>query len=140
MSMFRGNRSYIPDYTEHNVYLTTDHAIAKSYAVAQVKHEQANGIKSSPVVLEVTIPDPSKLISDDDYVNKNGTYHYWSQLSKEQRLIYPPKLVKSQQFGGSVADLARERAAHEPYTRSLKYNESVAYRGRIPARFLKVLD
>ncbi len=141
VSGLRGNNSTVPGYTEHNVYLTTSLMFARAYANVQVRNDEKNGIEGTySVVFEVQIPDPLKLFPDDDLMNKNSSYHYWTQLKPEDRLMYPlDKAIKPPRFGGSIVDHATERAAHEPYTRSLKYNESVAYRGRIPARFLKLL-
>lgn len=140
-SALRGNWSTIPNYTDKNVYLTTDYDLAKGYADAQVRHDAENSIESSPMVLEVRIPDPSKIIPDDDYLNIRGSYHAWTQLPIEKKKRrYGAQYIDPPEFGGSTTDVSREIAAHDPFTQSIKYNKSVAYRGRIPASFLRIID
>src|SRR5690606_29912787 len=54
----------VPDYSEHNVYLTTSVPVAENYATRAAIDD-----RSLAVVLRVTVHDLAKLILDEDNAN-----------------------------------------------------------------------
>jgi hypothetical protein len=62
-SVFRGNGSTIPGYTERMVYMTPARKEAFFYA-----QEQANEYDDKPLILEVTVNADGPLRVDDDYI------------------------------------------------------------------------
>ncbi|CAB4141256.1 hypothetical protein UFOVP410_95 [uncultured Caudovirales phage] len=87
----------IPNYSEKNVYLSTTKKTADFYAKRQAKKDE-----SDPIVLKIELPDNSKLIPDDRFVQrKNLSYDFKSFKSSLTELgefayrgIIPPKFIK----------------------------------------------
>lgn len=67
----------IPDYSEHNVYVTTNKKTADFYAKRQAQKDD-----SYPIVLRVEIPDKNNLIPDDRFVNKKTQAYDFTAFKK----------------------------------------------------------
>lgn len=117
-----------------------------------------------PVVLEVTVPDFTKLRSDDDMVislMKDKARELWSQFPPEvqdqewektkewfQRVagFVPTESNKGAYYwimsdNGLKYVLDRfDRSAWDNWKASIKNNEQVAYKGFIPPRFIKIKE
>lgn len=108
----------VPGYSEYNVYLTTNPKTADFYAKRQAKKDGDN----QGVILQVTVPDPARLLSDDYFLPRGS----WSD--DEQRLI-PPE-----------PGATRRRAGEKwPVGRSGRDLGSFAYHGRIPPSYIKAI-
>jgi hypothetical protein len=59
----------IPGYSEYNVYLGVNQKIAEFYG----KRQAAKDGDDKYVVLEITVPDPSKYMPDDAFHQRNDT-------------------------------------------------------------------
>lgn len=160
----RGNGSTIPNHTEYNIYLTPNKTLAIQYAKSQAKFR--NDI---PVLLSISIPDYSKLMSDDDYIRDNinkfilKMFVYETKYSdKEQEYIddligtdvlyeilggdveeyiYSSDeslLSLGKRFVDSVLEEYRRLCSLHPNKSMLSSWNSVAYRGRIPSKFISI--
>lgn len=98
----------IKGYSEHNVYLAIDAKTAEFYGKRQAKKDGSDQY----VVIEVKVPDPAKILPDDEMVG----WHY--NTGK--------KLTDPQLHGLTKA--------------GIKTNSSVAYKGAIRASFLKLIS
>jgi len=107
-----------PGYSEHNVYLATNPKVAEFYAKRQAKKDGS----SSGVILKVTVPDPAKLLADDDWIPP-GT---WSD--EEQRVIPLSPKAQLQRAGSHIA-----------LSKSGRELGSFAYRGRIPSSRIELV-
>lgn len=87
----------IPNYSEHNVYVTTTKKSAEFYAKRQAQKDN-----SDPIMLKIEVPDKSKLIPDDIFVDREmGTYTFSGFKSSVYTLgelaykgIILPKFIK----------------------------------------------
>lgn len=95
----------IPGYSEHNIYLTTTPKVAEYYA----KRQMIKDGDDAWVVLEVQVPDVSKIIADDWYAAKRSD--------------------DKVEFVGHKAEQIKI---------GLTEKGEVAYKGRIPAKFIKI--
>lgn len=107
-----------PGYSEHNVYLATNPKVAEFYAKRQAKKDGS----SSGVILKVSVPDPAKLLADDNWIPP-GT---WSD--QEQRVIPLSPKAQLQRAGSHIA-----------LSKSGRELGSFAYRGRIPSSRIELV-
>lgn len=107
-----------PGYSEHNVYLATNPKVAEFYAKRQAKKDGS----SAGVILKVTVPDPARLLSDDEWIPAGQ----WSE--KEQRVIPP-----------SPSDQLRRGGSQQALRSSGRQLGSFAYRGRIPSSRIELV-
>jgi hypothetical protein len=91
-SMFRGNSSTIQGYTDNNIYLTPSINVAKSYAWRQTTFKEDP--EDSPIVLKVMIPDPSKLLIDDDVMSRLLINSLTDWLDKNSEEVVPYDYIK----------------------------------------------
>ena len=141
----RGNASTIPNHTIYNVYLTPNKTLAIQYAKSQSKHRN-----SSPILCIVKIPDLAKLIPDDDYIlNKlykvsqkyNFSFGYVKDvLSGNDTILYntigQKELVDN--FIEEINSEYKKLCSELPDNSIISAWNSVAYRGRIPSKFITI--
>jgi hypothetical protein len=168
--------------TEENkdfLYLATDFRTAYRYAKDRASSQMRRLHKKKweylqyretqywdiqPVVLEVTIPDFTKLKSDDDRVirlMKDKAEELWNQLSDEEKSKeweqtklwfkkiagFTPKETDKSSFYWIMSDnglqyvLDRfDKSAWNDWKASIKSYQQVAYKGFIPPQYLKVKE
>lgn len=132
------NRSHSNNYRLHgSSYISTDN--------------------NEPVVLQVQIPDPAKLVADDDLIIQLAqriSRRLWYGKSQEerQRITHEINLKQNLNVDADTAQLLwREgdgfseimqrlpKRAFGLWLASLKRNNQVGYRGIIPPRFIKLI-
>lgn len=145
----------IKGHSEYNVYLTTDLADARKYAVRAA----GSGVS---VVLEVTIPDNAKIVFDEDAlgrVNKkveNLIKKKYGNIDLTTYLREKGAYEYNVGYGGYLnyhdwarASAASETAANDPITKDILklyalfaagHGELFAYRGNIAPRYLKIRE
>lgn len=96
----------VPGYSEHNIYLTTTPKVAEYYAKRQMVKDEADAW----VVLEIQVPDVSKIMADDWYATRRSA---------------------------DEVEVVGHKA--EQIKIGLTQKGEVAYKGRIPPKFIKVL-
>jgi len=168
--------------TEENkdfIYLATDFRTAYRYAKDKASdHMRRLHIKKwsylqykeveywdiKPVVLEVTLPDFTKLRSDDDRVIrliKNKSDELWKQFSEEQRnnqweqtkiwfqknAGFTPKETDKSSFYWIMSDNGLQyvmprfdKNEWDNWKASVKADQQVAYKGSIPPQYLKIKE
>lgn len=129
-SIMRGNNSTISDYTIHNVYLTDDPNLAMMYAKSQARHQGGN-----PIVFSVGIPDPYKLVADDDHILDIAKKKMKSYIDKNYD---DDKAMSGDYKPPLIDDFVEQISKEELFTRSLKQTDSLGYKGRIPASFIDI--
>jgi len=166
-SVYRGNLSTIVTHTDQNIYLTPSEHLAYLYAKSQAKKRNDN-----PVVIEVTVPDMTKLLVDDDYIQnrirklvstillhgviKKDEYfnEFYNKiinqkilnivLTNDESSTEELKYIGRKYGYEEKIDMILENVKSE-YEKLSKTNyfksiigkdNAVAYRGRIPAKFL----
>lgn len=130
-SVMRGNNSTIDGYTQKNIYLTVDPILAQLYANSQASRQGGN-----PVVFEVRIPDPSKLVADDDHildVAKKMAREYIAQKYDIDDAIRG-------EYSAPSLKMFIDKATEDLFTRSIRNTDSVGYQGRIPASHITIFD
>lgn len=151
---------------ENVLYLTGSLKAAQQYAQTRCsslenKAKKAGKyIKLEPIVLEVRIPDARKLVADDDIVNgvaREQARKLWDKKSDAEKADLKAKLTESAGFevrdDSTAQMLWRETDAgfneimktipkmiYKAWLASLKRQNQVGYRGRIPASFITKLD
>lgn len=68
----------VPDYSEHNIYLAITESIAEFYGKRQAKKDQ----DSAYVLLVITVPDPAKLLADDQFVPAEDSLKYGQEQER----------------------------------------------------------
>lgn len=150
------------------LYLAASEQKAMDYAKSRVddQNRKENGSSyiyshgNEPVVLAVHVPDPNKLVADDDLVNgvaRNIARKLWKAKSKEEKdqfiasLVAKQKLGQKTGFSGDVAEMYwresdegfAEIMAELPssifkaWKASLTRENQVGYKGIIPPKFIR---
>lgn len=154
-SFYRQNISTIFGHTEQNIYLSVNDGLAELYA-----KNQAEIRNDTPILITVQIPDTTKLLVDDDYINVRIDFVIGEMLEDFPRIkkITGELNIISTVFKNenTLLQLAQDKeetnilkqcihTAKEEYNKLMKTNyvkslisqyQAVAYRGRIPAKFL----
>lgn len=130
-SVMRGNNSTISGYTQKNIYLTVDPVLAQLYA-----NSQSNHLGGNPVVFKVTIPDPNKLVADDDHV-----INVAKKMAREYiEDKYNVDDAIRDEYSGPAIEQFVAKAINDLFTRSIESTDSVGYQGRIPASHISIFD
>jgi hypothetical protein len=147
------------------LYLAGSMDKALSYAKTRVDDWNIKKNKSAyiqiqdnePVVLAVHVPDPVKLVADDDAVNdiaRKISYRIWKEKSPEEQKHIMAELSAKHGFNvkdpttgqmlwretdaGFAAIMAKlPKSVYAAWRASLSRNDQVGYRGIIPPKFLK---
>ena len=151
---------------ENVLYLTGDLHKAQDYAKARVSSLQLKAKKAGqfitrePVILEVKIPDPRKLVADDDIVNgvaREQSRKLWDKKPEEEKKRLMAELTKK--MGWEIKDdstatiVWREtdegfneimntipKQIYKAWKASLKRTNQVGYKGKIPPSYITKLD
>jgi GNAT superfamily N-acetyltransferase len=135
----------IPGYSSRNVYLTFDVSDAENYAT-----RESIWSGGRPLVLKVVVPDPSKIVADEDVLgilNTSREYHL-ERLDGRERILGQihmaeflrqissgPGIYKNDaEFQALLAEVSQ--AITKQGLSSVKRGGPFAYRGRIPAKFI----
>ena len=115
----------IPDYSEHNLYLTNSIAQAENYATRAAVDD-----RSKAVVLKVIVRDPAKFVIDEDQA---GRVIAKNTDGEEESVSFHDRRWRKWSNAAEIYQLFQRKTL-----RGLTKGNTIAYKGAIPAKDISV--